>query len=284
MLIDTHCHIQFQGYKDDREEVIKRCNEKQVIMNAVGTQKDTSRVAVELAEKNENMYASIGLHPVHLFPTHIDEEESHFVSREENFDVEYYEQLVKSKKVIGIGETGLDFFHMPKDRTKEELLQRQRQVFLAQAEFAYKHNLPLVIHSREAHPEMIEVLQGLNRKVTGTMHCFAGNWEQAQKYLDFGLHLGFTGVVTFPPKKTNPQPQIDLLEVVAKMPLDRILVETDAPYLAPQAYRGERAEPWMIEEVIKKIADIRQESVENMTKIVLQNALNLFTRINSKIN
>lgn len=282
MLIDTHCHIQFQGYKNDREEVIKRCNEKQVIMNAVGTQKDTSRAAVELAEKNENIYATIGLHPVHLCPTHIDEEESHFVSREENFDVECYEELVKSKKVIGIGETGLDFFHLPKDKTKEDVFKKQKQVFLAQAEFAYKHDLPLVIHSRDAHPEMIETLKSLNRKINGTMHCFAGNWEQAQVYLDLGLYLGFTGVVTFPPKKTSPQAQIDLLEVVVKMPIDRILVETDAPYLAPQAYRGERAEPWMVEEVLEKIAEIRQESVEKIADVVLQNAYNLFTKIAKK--
>ena len=284
MMIDTHCHLQFKGFDDSRDEVIKHCQERQVILNIVGTQKDTSRAAVELAEKNDNMYASIGFHPIHLFPTHIDEEESSFMSREEGFDEEYYAQLAKSEKVIGIGETGLDFFHMPKDKSKQEVFEKQKEVFLAQANFAHKHDLPLVIHSRDTHTEMIQALQSLNRKINGTMHCFAGNWEQAQKYLDFGLYLGFTGVVTFPAKKTNPQAQIDLLEVVKKMPLDRILVETDAPYMAPQAYRGEQAEPWMVEEVIKKIAEIRQENVEKIAKAVLQNAFNLFTRINSKIS
>lgn len=279
MMIDTHCHLQFKGFDDNRDEVIKRCEEKQTILNIVGTQKDTSKAAIELAEKHDNMYASIGLHPIHLFPTHVDEEESSFMSRDEGFDEKYYEELVKSKKVIAIGETGLDFFHMPKDKSKQEVFEKQKEVFLAQINFAHKHDLPLVIHSRDAHTEMIETLQSLNRKINGTMHCFAGNWEQAQKYLDFGLYLGFTGVVTFPPKKTNPQAQVDLLEVVKKMPLDRILVETDAPYMAPQPYRGEKAEPWMIEEVIKKIAEIREEKVENVTKAVLQNALSLFTKI-----
>lgn len=279
MIFDTHCHLQFKGFDDNREEVIKRCREKQIILNIVGTQKDTSRAAVELAEKNANMYASIGIHPIHLFPTHVDEEENNFMSREEYFDEKYYAELIKSKKVIGIGETGLDFFHLPKEILKEKVLEKQKQVFLAQADFAHRHHLPLVIHCREAHQEMIETLQSLNRKIKGTMHCFAGGWQEAQKYLDLGLHLGFTGVVTFPPRKTNPQAQTYLLEVVKNMPLDRILVETDAPYLAPQAYRGKQAEPWMVEEVIKKIAEIRQESVENITKAVWQNALNLFTKI-----
>ena len=281
-MIDTHCHIQFKGFADNRAEVIKRCHEKQVVLNIVGTQKETSKAAVALAEKNDNMYASIGIHPIHLFPTHVDEEESGFRSREEDFAEKYYEELLKSGKVIGIGETGLDFYHLPKDISREKVLQKQKQVFLAQIAFARKYDLPLVIHCREAHPEMIEILQSLNRKISGTMHCFAGNWTQAQKYLELGLYLGFTGVVTFPPKKTNPQMQTELLEVVKKMPLDRILVETDSPYLAPQAYRGQRAEPWMAEEIIKKIAEIRQENIEKMSNIVFQNALNLFTKIKQK--
>lgn len=279
MLIDTHCHIQFQGYKDDREEVIKRCQEKQVILNLVGTQKDTSKAAVEMAEKYENMYATIGLHPVHLFPTHIDEEESSFMSREEDFDEKYYENLVQSKKVIAVGETGLDLYHLPKDMELEEVLAKQKKVFLAHVDFAFKHHLPLVIHCRSAHLPMIELLKKLDRRIDGTMHCFTGNWEQAQEYLKLGLHLGFTGVVTFPPKKTDPKPQIELLEVIEKMPMDRILVETDSPYLAPQAYRGQRAEPWMVEEVVKKIAEIRKMDYEQCAENVIMNTKKLFNKI-----
>lgn len=293
MLVDTHCHLQFNGYKEDREEVIKRCNQKQMVLNIVGTQKETSKAAVELAERYDNFYATIGTHPIHLFPTHVDEEESSFVSRKEGFDEEYYEGLVQrslgedgSKKVIGIGETGLDLYHLPKNVSKKTVLEKQKQVFLAHMDFARKHNLPLVIHCRDAHQEMIQLLSEARSQkseaVKGVMHCFTGNWEQAQKYLDMGLYLGFTGVATFPPKKTDPQPQLDLEEVLKDTPLDRILVETDAPYLAPQAYRGKRSEPWMVEEVIKKLAKIRGKSEEEIEEIVLQNALNLFTGINLK--
>ncbi len=283
MLIDTHCHLQFKGYDKNREEVIKRCREKDAILNIVGTQKETSKKAVELAEKYDGYYATIGTHPIHLFPTQVDEEESSFVSREENFDEEYYTELAKSKKVIGVGETGLDLFHLPKGVSKEEVLKKQKEVFLAHLNFAERHNLAIVIHCRDAHDEMIDLLQGLGRKIKGTMHCFTGNWEQAQKYLDVGLYLGFTGVVTFPPKKTDPKPQNDLLEVLEKVPLDRVLVETDAPYLAPQKYRGQfPSEPWMVEEVVKKIAEIREKSFEEINQIVLKNALDVFTGISLK--
>ena len=113
------------------------------------------------------------------------------------------------------------------------------------------------------------------------MHCFTGNWEQAQKYLKLGLYLGFTGVVTFPPKKTNPQQQIDLLEVLERAPLDRIVVETDSPYLAPQICRGKRCEPWMVEEVVKKLAEIRKMEYKEVEDQVAKNTLALFTRINA---
>ena len=278
-MIDTHAHIQFDAYKTDREEVIKRCAEKNLILNLVGTQKDTSRRAVEMAEQYNNMYASIGTHPIHLHSTHVDEEESSFLSREEDFDEAYYTDLVKSPKVIGIGECGLDLFHVPKDKSVEEVLQKQTEVFLQHVEFAHKHDLPLVIHCRDAHDQMIELLQSLNRPIVGTVHCYTSNWEHAQKYLNLGLFLGFTGVVTFPPKKLDPGPQIGLLEVIEKMPIDRIVVETDSPYLAAQAYRGQRAEPWMVEEVVAKIALIRQISSAEMSKILLQNTLRLFPRI-----
>ena len=114
------------------------------------------------------------------------------------------------------------------------------------------------------------------QKIRGTIHCYTGNWHYAQKYLALGLHLGFTGVITFPPRKTDPQTQLSLLEVVANCPLNRMLLETDAPYLAPQAYRGERSEPWMIEEVVKKIAEIKRISVTEVADQTTNNAKNLF--------
>lgn len=276
MLFDTHAHIQFKAYDNDRDAVIKRIRDKNVSLNLVGTQKDTSKWAVELAEQHDNMYASIGTHPIHLFPTHVDEEETHFMSREEGFDEQYYTELATSPKVIGVGETGLDLFHVPKDKSVEEVLEKQKEVFLAHADFAEKHNLALVIHCRDAHEEMIELLEKRGKQVRGTVHCFTGNWSQAERYLKLGLHLGFTGIVTFPPKKTDPTPQLELNEVVERIPLDRILLETDSPYLAPQAYRGKRAEPWMVEQVIDHIASVRSIKREELEATIEQNTWQVF--------
>ncbi|MFA6427376.1 MAG: TatD family hydrolase [Candidatus Magasanikbacteria bacterium] len=304
-MFDSHCHIQFNAYKNDFLEVISRCVEKNVVMNTVGTQKDTSKKAVEFAEKFDNVYATIGLHPIHLFPTHVDEEESSFVSREEDFDESYYDELAQSEKVIAVGECGIDLYHMPENKTKIEILEKQKEIFLKQVKFAQKHDLPLVIHVRDAHEEMINLLREFSSLVkeeteavvrvkttspilsltkernvlSGVIHCYTSNWQNAQQYLDMGFYLGFTGVITFPPKKTDPKPQEELLEVVKNCPLDRMLVETDAPYLAPQAYRGKRCEPWMVEEVAKKIAEIREKSIDDVSFIVEKNTKDLFTRL-----
>lgn len=278
-MFDSHCHLQFNAYKSDREAVVKRCVEKGVICNVVGTQQDTSKAAVELAEKHDGLYATIGLHPIHTTHTEVDEEETSFQSREEVWDDAYYSELAKSKKVIAVGECGIELFHLPPDANKAEILKKQTEMFLQQINFAQKHNLPLVIHIRDAYDETINVLANLNPKrytLNATIHCFSGTWSQAQQFLDMGFYLGFTGVVTFPPRKTNPQPTIDLLEVVKNCPLDRMLIETDAPYLAPQKYRGERCEPWMVEEVAKKIAEIKNISVEDMWRQVLENSQKLF--------
>jgi TatD DNase family protein len=276
MLIDTHCHIQFQAYKDDRGDVIRRCREKGMVLNVVGTQKDTSRLAVELAEANDGMVASIGTHPNHLFPTHIDEEETHFVSREEDFDEAYYETLVRSPKVVAIGETGLDLFHLPADIPVDTVLDKQKKVFAAHYAFAKKHDKALVIHCRDAHEPLLALLESYREPIRGNVHCYTANWAYAERYLALGLHIGFTGVITFPPRKSNPQAQADLLDVVKRIPLDRVVVETDAPYLAPIPHRGERAEPWMVESVIGAIAQVKDLPVAQVAAAAEQNAITLF--------
>ncbi len=292
-LIDTHCHIQFNTYKDDYDEVIQRCVEKNTVLNTVGTQKETSKKAVEFAEKYDNIYATIGLHPIHLFPTRVDEEESSFVSREEDFDEEYYGELAKSEKVIAVGECGIDLFHLPKDKDLEEVLEKQKEVFVKQINFAVKNDLPLVIHVRDAKPDSKNVrvnsyteVSNLLKKfisdgqeIRGVIHCYSSNWQNAKNFLDLGLYLGFTGIVTFPAKKTDPKPQEELIEVLKNCPLDKMLIETDAPYLAPQKYRGQRCEPWMVEEVAKKIAEIRGLSEENIRQISVENAKRIFKKI-----
>lgn len=276
-MIDTHCHVQFKAFSGDSDEIIKKCLAQGMILNLVSTQSTTSAHAVETAERFDGCYATIGLHPVHVFETFVDEKEGgSFVSRAETFDYEYYKKLAQSKKVVGIGECGLELFHFPKGYTKEEVLARQKEAFLLQYKLAQEMNLAISIHVREAHDEMIEILKTLPHPIRAVVHCFTSNWKHAQEYLKMGLYLGFTGVITFPPKKSNPQIQLDLLEVVKNIPVDRMVIETDAPYLAPNAYRGKRCEPWMVVEVNKKIAEVKNMGLEEVAKHTHENAAKLF--------
>jgi len=287
MLTDTHCHLQFNGYNNDRGEVINRCLTKDMFLNIVGTQKDTSKKAIELAKNNENFYASIGLHPVHLYPTQIDEEESSFLSREEDFDYDYYKELASDKKVIGIGECGLDFFHLPKNLEFSKILEKQKQEFLKQVNLACELDLALVVHVRNsddvslpnAYDEIIKILTDVKKEkpnLRGVIHCYGGSWGQAEKILSLGFYIGFTGILTFPARKTNLKSTENLIETVIKIPLDSFLIETDSPYLAPQKYRGQRCEPFMVEEVAKKIAELRGISYEEIKEQAWQNAKKVF--------
>ncbi|MFH0857490.1 MAG: TatD family hydrolase [Candidatus Magasanikbacteria bacterium] len=276
MIIDSHCHLQFKAYDNDREEVIQKCLEKGMLLNIVGTQNDTSKEAVELALKYDNFYATIGIHPIQHSKVEVKEEGDSFVSREEQFNESFFDELVQSGKVIGIGETGLDAFHIPDGKLGKEAFEKQKTLFLQHLHFAEKHNLPLVIHVRDAHTEMIELLKSVKQPIKGVLHCFTGNTEQAKAYLDLGLYIGLGGVVTFPPKKLDPEPQEELFKAIDMIPLDKILTETDAPYLAPQAYRGERCEPWMTEEVVKFIAKRRKMGESELEGVIEQNFRKLF--------
>ncbi len=280
-LVDTHCHVHFNAFKLDSEAVIKHALEKGVIMNLVGTQRDTSQRGVAMAEKYDGVYASVGLHPVHLHSQHLDEEESSFTTREEDFDYEYYKELTKSPKTIAIGECGLDLYRIPEGVSKEVVLAKQQAVFREHLRLSFETGLPLAIHVRDAYQEMIDVLKEELAKrgetqVRGVIHCYIGNWHFAEQLLELGLYLGFTGIITFPPKKSDPAAQQALLEVVKNCPLDRMVLETDSPYLAPIPYRGKRAEPWMVAEVAKKIAEIKKCDAGLVETATTNNAVVLF--------
>lgn len=289
VLIDTHAHAHFRAFASDMDQVIARSLERGMIINLVGTQQDTSRAAVATANRYEGVFASVGLHPEHLFSKHVAEEETSFQSREEDFDYNFYLELAVDPKTIAIGECGLDFYRIPESLTKEAMLPKQREVFLQHIKLAQESHLPMVIHCRDpvreplvpygagAHDELIEILK--NNPVAGTIHCYTSNWANAEQYLAMGFYIGFTGVITFPPLKKNPQAQVELLEVVQKMPLDRILLETDCPYLAPIPYRGQRCEPWMVEATAKKIAELRGISLSEVTEATAENAKRLFNKI-----
>lgn len=274
-MIDTHCHLNFNTYKEDKESVIKRATEAGLsAMINVGSQWDTSLRAVELAEKYPNLYAAIGLHPIHLFEQEVDEEESHFTTRAEEFDYEKYFDLAKSSnKVVAIGECGLDYYWWPKEKTQAEVKTMQANLFSLQLNLAEKLNLPVISHCREAYTDLINIIrqhktQGQN--IRGVSHCFLGNRQEAKEFLDLGFMLSFTGIITF--KNVNPE----LLEVIKETPIEKIMVETDSPYLSPHPYRGKRNEPALVVEVARKIAELKGLTLPEVDTITTQNAVDFF--------
>ncbi|OGG79360.1 hypothetical protein A3A39_01960 [Candidatus Kaiserbacteria bacterium RIFCSPLOWO2_01_FULL_54_13] len=263
---DAHTHVNFAAFDNDREEAIARAKDAGVVMNVVGTQKETSASAVALAEKYENVYATIGLHPIHTSKSYHDVQElgeagsppaGGFTSRGEQFDISNYQKLGQSQKVIAIGECGLDYY-----RCDESTKEIQKKVFIEQIELANKLGKPLMLHIRNAYNDALEILKA-HAKVKGDTHFFAGDWATAEKFLDFGFTLSFTGVITF----TH-----DYDEVVKNAPLDMILSETDAPYVAPVPHRGKRNEPSYVVEVVRAIARIRGEEFEKVSYQLFENA------------
>lgn len=270
MLIDTHAHLNFSAYKDDVEGVIKRCSGNKVGVINVGSQFSTSQRAVEMTEKYDNMWAAIGLHPIHLESSHIrekvdDEEEFEFDTRNEKFDKDKYSHLAKSKKVVAIGETGLDLFHNPHN------LEKQTETFKEEIDLAVELNLPVILHCRKAHPEMLEILREkknkYKQKLRGVVHCFSGKLSQAKEYIELGFLLGFNGIITF---------ARDYDKVIRETDLKYILTETDCPYLTPVPFRGHRNEPSYVKYVAEKIVQIKEISFGEVAKVTAENAKRLF--------
>ncbi len=278
--IDIHAHVNFAAYDEDREAVIERALEAGVWMINVGTQKDTSKSAVELAEKYEKgVYAIVGIHPIHTDKSFHDEKElgssgkelapsevEGFTSRGEVFDENFYRDLANHPKVVGIGECGLDYF-----RCTPESEKKQRESFSAQIALANEFKKPLMLHVRNgslksAYRDALAILKS-EAKVPADFHFFAGSWEEAKEILDAGFFLSFTGVITF-------ARQYD--EIIKNTPLDRIMTETDCPYVSPEPFRGKRNEPMHVREVVKKIAEIKGEDFEKVRETLLQNALKFF--------
>lgn len=283
--MDVHGHVNFVAYKDDREEAVKRAEEAGVWMAVVGTQKDTSLEAVSLAEKyQEGVYAIIGLHPIHTGKSYHDEDElgeggKEFTSRGEVFDVNVYRKMAESSKVIAIGECGLDFFRENEDSG----FKIQEDAFRRQIELAIEVKKPLMLHlrsgsGRSAYKEAFAILESyfVNREspVRGDLHFYAGSIEEAKPFLDLGFNFSFTGAVTFSPRKGEAKGSYD--DVIKYLPLDRIMAETDCPYLTPVPNRGKRNEPFYVSEVVKKIAEIRREDFEKVRDQILENSLKFF--------
>lgn len=265
-LVDTHCHVGFKAYADDADAVIKRAIEQNVTMVTVGTQKTTSKAAAALAEKYEPLYASIGLHPTHSIAHGFnDTQELDFKPSQEVFDAAVYEAILQtSKKIVAIGETGLDYYRLPDERA-QEMKKLQWEATTAQFAFAKAHDLPVIVHCRDAHNDMVSVIKEQGGR--GVIHCFTGTYEEAKRYVEMGWIISFSGIAAF----AN-----EVGEVAGKLPLESIVIETDAPYLTPPPFRGKRNEPLYVKFVAESIAKRRGIRIEELAEVTTMNAIKLF--------
>ncbi len=254
MFFDTHCHLNFSDYDSDYQEVITRALEAGVFMVLVGSDFSSSERGVHLAQNfPKGVYASIGLHPNGVL--------------EEDFSEDKFQAIIDNNdRVVAIGETGLDYYRS--DLTKS----KQQEVFYQHLNLAYKNNLPVIIHCREAHNDLYDILKKFKEEKNplndwGVIHCFSGNYQEAQNYIDLGLKISFTGLITF---ASNWD------ELIKKISLEHLMIETDSPYLSPLPYRGQRNEPLRVIEVAKKIAELKSLDLKLVADVLWKNSLKFF--------
>lgn len=285
--IDAHTHIQFSAYDapGDRDAVLLRAKEAGVCMINVGTQRDTSAKAVTLAEAHaaDGVYAAVGLHPIHTGRSYHDENElgggdaaKAFTSRGEKFDYDYYKKLALHPRTVAIGECGLDYFRFSDDEPRDVQIARQKEAFAAQMALSKDSGKALMIHCRDAFPDVLAMLRaaGADGYTPGVVHFFTGTVDDARAFLDLGFSFTFGGAVTFPPRKGIDRGMYD--DAVRFIPADRILSETDAPYVAPAAFRGKRNEPSYIPHIVARLAALKGISPEEMKMQIWQNAGRVF--------
>ena len=253
-LIDTHCHLNDEKFSADLEEVVSRAENVGVtrIINFGDTLESCAQV-IKLAEKFVGMYAGIGIHP------------SEIENFDENNSVEKIFELAANKKVVAIGEIGLDY-HWEKDSA---VRLAQQKIFIRQLDIARQLNLPVCIHERDAHGDALKILQREGKGLRGVLHCFSGSLEMAREVWKLGWLIGIDGPITFKNSAKLP-------EIVKAAPRELILLETDAPYLAPTPNRGKRNEPSYLIDIAKKIAEIRGESLEEVAEYTTANAEKLY--------
>ncbi|MFC3882055.1 TatD family hydrolase [Bacillus songklensis] len=252
MLFDTHVHLNADQYKEDLEEVIQRAQEAGVeYMVVVGFDRETIQKAMEITEAYDFIYASVGWHPVDAIDMTDD-------------DLKRIEELAAHPKVVALGEMGLDYYW---DKSPKSI---QKEVFRKQIRLAKKVKLPIIIHNRDATEDVVQILREEQvQEVGGIMHCFTGSLEIAKQCMDMNMYISFGGPVTF---KNAKKPK----EVAAEIPMERLLIETDCPYLTPHPYRGKRNEPGYVSYVAKQIAELKQVSYEELAQKTTENAKKLF--------
>jgi TatD DNase family protein len=251
MLIDTHAHLEMRAFDDDRDDVIRRAEEAGIdAIVTVGTNLQDCRKAVTIAGRYNSIYAAIGVHPHDV--KGIDEKTYHLIRK-----------MAGQPKVVAYGEIGLDFFRNRSPRND------QIRCFGEQLELAAELDLPVIIHDREAHGETLKMLAGWKGRKGGIVHCFSGDTAMARKCVEMGFYISIPGPVTYPKSEK-------LLEVVRQVPLCRLLVETDAPYLSPHPRRGQRNEPAYVVYTATKIAETRGLPLEEVAEATSRNARAVF--------
>jgi TatD DNase family protein len=262
-MVDAHCHLNFQAFDKDYEETIKRAFDQgvEIIINT-GTSIESSRKAVELAQKYENLYAIVGIHPHHADK----------VTKDWDKEIN---ALAKMPKVVGIGEVGMDYYSYKSNGVTDPKL--QREIFAKQIEISIENKLPLQIHGRHAGKDILEIILEYKNQlleIPGMFHCFAGDMDYLEKVLNLGFYVGYDGNITY--KGLAPGENTALSDLVAKTPLERIITETDSPYLPPVPHRGSRNEPAYVIIVGNSIAEIKNTSFDVVNKTTSDNAKRVF--------
>jgi TatD DNase family protein len=251
MLIDSHAHLDMEDFDADRDLVIKRARSGRVTrIVTIGTDLISSNKAIEIADKYDFVYASVGYHP-------------HNAKEAQVGGLEKLRALVSEPKVVAWGEIGLDFFrsYSPPDD--------QVEAFERQLDMAFEQDVPVIIHDRDAHTDLLRILRTRKRQYRGVIHCFSGNYDLAMALIELGFYISFPGTVTF-------RNAVDTQTAASRIPLDRLLVETDCPYLAPVPFRGKRNEPLYVKHTAEKIALLRRLEFEQLAEATSANTIRLF--------
>ena len=251
-IFDTHAHLLDDHFDSDREQLIASLadNNVKLVMEAC-TDLGYLEKLIPFIERHPMIYGAAGLHPEELGPYALS-------------DLDAVESALAHEKIKAVGEIGLDYY-WPENPPREV----QREFFDAQLSLAAVHHLPVIIHDREAHGDTVDILRAHKGQVTGVMHCFSGSYETAKECLDMGFYIGFGGALTFKNARRN-------VEVAAKVPLDRLVVETDCPYMAPVPYRGQRNDPTKTLYVLQKLAELRSMDQETLAPVLFENGKRLF--------
>ncbi|MFA6973798.1 MAG: TatD family hydrolase [Parcubacteria group bacterium] len=273
MLIDTHAHVNFNAFKDDAEEVIKRTLAAGVFVVNVGSQYSTSARAVDVAHKFDGVFAAIGLHPIQLKAQSIQYQDSleldpqEIKTTGEEFEYAKYLELAKDEKVVAIGEVGLDYHHFEEGDDVEKLKIKQKEVLKQFIQLANEVQKPLVVHCWDAYDDLFEILQNNPVNKKGVIHSFVGSYKTAHKFIELGYKIGLNGVITY---------GISYDRLIREVALENIVLETDCPYLTPVPHKGERNEPAHVRLVAEKIAQVKEITVEEVAEITTQNSKKLF--------